>query len=89
MIRFLIELFSVAVLATVVHAAVRTWGDPTHEAKRERARDRVMHGADDDDHTCHRCGAVAVVRELVMRADDALLCCAVCAHTIKYQERVS
>lgn len=87
MIRFLIELFSVAALATLAHAVVRTWGEPTADAKRERARDRVMREADDDDHRCYQCGRVCAERRLVLLHDDAALCCEACAALLKYTNR--
>ena len=83
------DVFALAVMAVVfvgcalveaLTKPVATWDEDT---PRERARERVMADAQFDDHECHRCRRVSVVRELVMRQDDAVLCCLGCAELIK------
>jgi hypothetical protein len=64
--------------------------DESPEAQREEARDRVMLAADTDDHRCHCCHRVTLVRRLVMLHDDAALCCEGCAALMTYgQERAA
>jgi hypothetical protein len=82
--RFLIGLAVAVVTGLCLGALVRRWEEPDDaEARRERARDRVCEEANDDDHQCHVCRRVSVVRELIPLYDDAVMACAGCAPILR------
>jgi len=82
--RFLLGLAISLLTGLAIGALVRRWEESEDpEARRERARDRVCEEANDDDHACHVCRRVSVVRELVELYDDYALCCVHCAELLK------
>ena len=82
--RFLIGLAVTVGTGLCLGALVRRWEEPDDaEARRERARDRVCEEAVNDDHACHVCQRVSVVRELVELYDDYALACVPCAELLK------
>ncbi|MFN9203588.1 MAG: hypothetical protein ACK6DP_11025 [Gemmatimonas sp.] len=84
--RFLVGLLIAVITGLALGALVRRWEDPDDpEARRERARDRGGEEAENDDHQCHVCRRVSVVRELVELYDDCALCCASCAEPLRVQ----
>jgi hypothetical protein len=85
-LRFLVGLAISLLTGLALGALVRRWEEPEDpEARRERARDRVCEEAVNDDHACHVCRRVSVVRELVELYDDYALCCASCAEPLRVQ----
>jgi hypothetical protein len=85
-LRFVVGLVLSTLAGLALGALVRRWEEPEDaETRRERARDRVCEEAVNDDHACHVCRRVSVVREMVELYDDYALCCASCAEPLRVQ----